>query len=69
MSVKYKCENCGNTDARKTYLYDGCLGYEALVCRVCGEYDDHNNGGTHYRADDWSKQFVENKGEKNGKLS
>ena len=35
--------------------YDGALGYEALVCKVCGRYYDHT--GKH-EADDWSKRFV-----------
>lgn len=35
--------------------YDGSLGYEALVCRACGKYFDHN--GEH-PADEWSTNYV-----------
>jgi hypothetical protein len=35
--------------------YDGSLGYEALVCRACGKYFDHN--GEH-PADEWSTNFL-----------
>jgi hypothetical protein len=54
MITKFDC-TCGNTDPKKAYAYDGMLGYEALVCTVCGKYYDYT--GEH-EADDWSKQFV-----------
>jgi hypothetical protein len=54
MITKFTC-SCGNTDPSKAKYYDGCLGYEALVCKVCGKYYDGN--GEH-PADDWSKNFV-----------
>jgi hypothetical protein len=54
MIVSFECP-CGNTDPQKAKYYDGCLGYEAVVCTVCGNYFDYN--GLHI-ADDWSKQFV-----------
>jgi len=47
-----KCA-CGEVDNFK--YYDGCLGYEAIVCRKCGRYSDHN---AEYKADDWSMEFV-----------
>lgn len=53
--LSFSCP-CGNTDPSKVKEYDGALGYEALVCKVCGRYYDHT--GEH-SADDWSKQFLE----------
>ena len=53
--TKFDCSVCGNKDVSKVYEYDGALGYEALVCRVCGTYYDYS--GSH-KADDFSKQFV-----------
>mgnify|MGYP006966086765 FL=1 len=54
MITKFSC-SCGNTDPQKAKAYDGCLGYEALICKCCGRYYDY--AGEH-PADDWSKQFV-----------
>ncbi len=54
MVVKYNCK-CGNNDPRKVHEYDGALGYEALVCKVCGRYCDHAG---EYEPDKWSMQFV-----------
>ena len=54
MVTSFNCK-CGNTDTTKVYEHDGMLGYEALVCRVCGIYYDHT--GEH-PADDFSKQFI-----------
>lgn len=54
MITKFDC-TCGNTDPRKAKYYDGALGYEAIVCTVCGRYSDHT--GEH-PADDWSKTFI-----------
>lgn len=54
MVTKFNCP-CGNTDPTKTHYHDGALGYEAVVCTVCGIYYDHE--GEHPK-DDWSKQFV-----------
>jgi hypothetical protein len=54
MVIKFNC-SCGNTNPKHTYEYDGCLGYEAIVCTDCGKYYDY--AGEH-PADDWSKQFV-----------
>lgn len=51
---------CGNTDHKKNKHYDGCLGYEALVCTVCGRYLDHLSETPH-EADDWSLQFIGSK--------
>jgi hypothetical protein len=56
MITKFLCR-CGNTDPGKAKAYDGCLGYEALVCTVCGRYYD--NAGEH-PADDWSKVYINN---------
>jgi hypothetical protein len=54
MVIKFTCE-CGNTDPNKTHFYDGCLGYEAIVCKCCGRYSDHSGS---YPADNWSSQFT-----------
>ncbi len=54
MIIKFTC-SCGNNDPKKAHYYDGCLGYEALVCKVCGKYSDHN--GEH-EPDHWSEQFI-----------
>ena len=54
MITKFDCK-CGNTDTSKVHEYDGAVGYEALVCKVCGTYYDHT--GEH-PADDFSKQFI-----------
>jgi len=54
MITKFEC-TCGNHNPQKAYHYDGCLGYEALVCKVCGKYYDYT--GEH-EADDFGKQFI-----------
>ena len=54
MIISFNC-SCGNTEPKKAHYYDGCLGYEAIICKVCGNYSDHN--GEH-EADAWSKQFI-----------
>jgi transcription elongation factor Elf1 len=54
MIIKFNC-TCGNTNPQKAKLYEGALGYSAIVCKVCGMYYDHNNK---HIADDWSKKFV-----------
>ena len=54
--ISFNCP-CGNTDPKKSRHYDGCLGYEALVCTVCGKYSDHNSEEPH-DADEWSIQFL-----------
>ena len=55
MINEFKCV-CGNDDPKKAYYYDGCLGYEAIICKKCGCYYDHE--GKHI-ADNFSKQFIE----------
>lgn len=54
MITKFNC-SCGNTDPQKAKAYDGCLGYEAIICKVCGRYYDHHD---EHPADDWSKKIV-----------
>ena len=54
MVIEFDCE-CGNNDPKKTYLYDGALGYEAVVCQCCGRYYDHY--GEHEK-DEWSEQYM-----------
>lgn len=46
---------CGNKDPKEFKEYDGALGYEAVVCKKCGRFDDYN--GSH-EADAWSRSFV-----------
>jgi hypothetical protein len=55
MAIKtFNC-SCGNTDPKKAIEYDGSLGYEAIICTVCGAYYDVNG---EYPADDWSKGYI-----------
>lgn len=54
MVIKFEC-SCGNTDPKKTYTYDGALGYEAVVCTCCGRYYDHY--GEH-EADAFSETII-----------
>jgi len=54
MITKFTC-SCGNNDPKKAKYYDGCLGYKAIVCTLCGAYYDHT--GEH-EPDEWSKTYV-----------
>lgn len=54
MIKKISC-SCGNQDPNKAKAYDGCLGYEAVICTDCGRYCD--NEGEH-PADEFSMNFV-----------
>ncbi len=36
----FNCHHCANTDPQQSRHYDGCLGYEAVVCLKCGAYHD-----------------------------
>jgi len=47
---------CGNTDPSRFAHYDGALGYEAIICKDCGRYSDHEK---EYEPDDFSKKFIE----------
>ena len=59
MIIAFTCK-CGNKDASKAKSYDGALGYEAIVCKVCGAYYDFDlEGKERYNLpDNWSKEFV-----------
>ena len=57
--ISGKCHKCGNTDVSMMKEYDGALGYEAIVCKVCGAYCDHE---ACHAPDEWSKEFVGIKG-------
>jgi transcription elongation factor Elf1 len=59
MIVSFDCK-CGNKDASKAKFYDGALGYEAIVCKVCGTYYDFDLEGKPRtnEPDNWSKEFV-----------
>jgi hypothetical protein len=54
MVSKFKC-SCGNQDPKNVHEYNGMLGYEALICKTCGRYQDHNG---EYEPDEFSKQFI-----------
>jgi hypothetical protein len=54
MITKLEC-TCGNTDPRKAKAYDGCMGYEAIICTECGRYSDHE--GTH-EPNEFSIMFI-----------
>jgi transcription initiation factor TFIIIB Brf1 subunit/transcription initiation factor TFIIB len=41
ISVK-PCENCGASEVSDFREYDGCLGYEAIICKKCGYIYDHS---------------------------
>ena len=55
---------CGNKDKNKFKIYDGCLGYEAVVCLNCGRYCDHQN--IDLGPDEWSLDFIKRNGGLNG---
>jgi hypothetical protein len=59
MVVSFNC-TCGNKDKSKVKEYDGALGYEALVCKVCGTYYDFDPNGKPRTnpPDKWSKELV-----------
>jgi len=54
MITSFTC-SCGNTDPKKAKVYEGMLGYEAIICTDCGRYYDHT--GEH-QADEFSKSYV-----------
>lgn len=54
MITKFEC-SCGNKDPKKALAYDGAMGYESLICKVCGHYYDIN--GEH-KADEFSKKYI-----------
>jgi hypothetical protein len=41
ISVK-PCVNCGASEVSDFREYDGCMGYEAIICKVCGYIYDQN---------------------------
>ena len=49
--AEQKCE-CGG----KLRFYDGCLGYEAMVCLECGDYYDYKGKND---ADEWSMNLID----------
>lgn len=54
MVISFDCA-CGNTDPTKVKKYDGALGYEALVCKVCGRFYDHDSAN---EPEEWSLNFI-----------
>lgn len=59
MITKFDCV-CGNKDVHKAKHYDGMMGYEAIVCKVCGTYYDFDVKGKPRtnKPDEWSRNFV-----------
>ena len=59
MIISFNCE-CGNKDPKKAKEYDGALGYEAVICAVCGTYYDFDTEGKPRtnKPDEWSKKFI-----------
>ncbi len=49
--ISFKCEYCGNNDPDKARFYDGCIGYEAIICQCCGAYYDQYGMN---EPDEWS---------------
>lgn len=41
MVIKFEC-TCGNKDPNETKIYDGSLGYEAIICKKCRKIYDIN---------------------------
>jgi len=56
MVTKFNC-SCGNTATNRVVEYEGALGYEALICKVCGRYFD--NEGEH-EPDEFSSREITN---------
>jgi len=54
MVITFDC-TCGNKDPKKTYFYDGSLGYEATICTCCGRYYDMYG---EQEADKFSKLYL-----------
>lgn len=61
MITKFKC-SCGNDDPKLFHEYMGSIGYEAIVCTLCGRYYDEFGEHTN---DPWSIQFVVKSNDKN----
>lgn len=61
MVTRFNCI-CGNKNPKQVKEYDGCLGYEALICKECGRIHDHE--GIHEReTDKKSIMYIKIKGE------
>jgi hypothetical protein len=54
MINSFNCD-CGNRNPDECVEYDGCLGYEAIVCTRCGRYFDTE--GEH-QPDNFSTSFL-----------
>lgn len=55
MITKFNC-TCGNTNPNKAVLYEGFLGYEAMICTCCGRYYDEES---EHEADEFSMKFID----------
>lgn len=42
MITKFHCSNCGCEDVSKAEYIDGALGYESILCLICGYTHDEN---------------------------
>ena len=60
MIISFNCQNCGNQNPKRAKFYDGSLGYEALICTVCGAYHDFDEQGKvrFNEPDDFGKQYI-----------
>ena len=54
MVTKFYC-TCGNTNPQNAYHYHGLLGYELLICRICGKSYDF---GREHEPNEFTKQFI-----------
>jgi len=54
ISIDVPCK-CGNKNINQFLEYNGLLGYEAIVCKLCARYSDHY--GFH-EAEEFSKKLV-----------
>jgi hypothetical protein len=54
MIIKFNCK-CRNNDPSKAYDYHGILGYENIVCKICGMHYDYM--GEHEK-DTWSENYM-----------
>lgn len=57
MITKFECTKCDNKNIAEVIMYDGLLGYEAVICKKCGSYFDQNGVN---EADDWSNTQINN---------
>lgn len=52
--TEYTCHWCGMNNPYKAKYYDGAIGYEAVICTVCGAYTDDKD----HAPDNWSMLYI-----------